>query len=295
MKKLIEENSQDITIKPSVKYPELSVIKYKHNVFYKDTWNDFLRECRGMIVDQDFNIISLPFTKIHNYKIESSAPKFDPDEMVNCSKKVNGFMIAVTCYNGDLLWSTTGSLDSNFVSMAKDEFYKFKKSSIDKFIELIKTYKNETFMFECVHPNDPHIVYEEPGLYFLGSREKKLYSELSFSHINEMIMVGSVFTPKRFTTTVSFLEQLNTKCKHEGYVFSSLDNKRVSKIKSPHYLTKKFLMRGNWLKFINSKIDVPEEFIDLCNWIREVEGDNFFNLDELARREFIEEFFLGIK
>jgi hypothetical protein len=46
------------------------VLKYKKRVFYDNLWNEFIAECRGSIVDKDFNLVTYPFTKIYNYGIE---------------------------------------------------------------------------------------------------------------------------------------------------------------------------------------------------------------------------------
>ena len=72
----IEANPQLVQVRQSVRYPKLSVIKYKKRVFYDNLWNDILEECRGLVVDADFNIVSRPFTKIYNYGVEKRAPKF---------------------------------------------------------------------------------------------------------------------------------------------------------------------------------------------------------------------------
>jgi len=42
------------------------VLKYKKKVFYDGLWNPFIAECRGSIVDADFNLVTYPFTKIYN-------------------------------------------------------------------------------------------------------------------------------------------------------------------------------------------------------------------------------------
>lgn len=36
------------------------VLKYKKKVFYDNLWNDYIAECRGTIVNADFNLVSYP-------------------------------------------------------------------------------------------------------------------------------------------------------------------------------------------------------------------------------------------
>ena len=288
----IEANKADLVLKEFGN--GLRVLKYRRHVFYDATWNEFLRECRGLVIDQDYNVVTLPFKKIHNYGIEADAPEFAYTEMVFASRKVNGFMIAVTWYNNDLLWSTTGSIDSAFVGYAK-EIYE-QQINDGEFRTRIKANPTETFLFECVHPIDPHIVPEEAGLYFLGSRAHDFSSkvELMMASAEEVYWksTGVKIVETQFIEHGKLMEQLKT-VQHEGFVFESMDGLRVSKCKSPHYLAKKFLMRGNWQKFCNAKnrFELAEEFYPVYSHIREVEGDRFFEMDEIARREWIEHFF----
>lgn len=278
-------------MKESKNYPGLFVLKYARKVFFKDTWNDFLRECRGMVVDKDWNVAVLPFQKIHNYGIEKDAPAFKAEEIVLATRKVNGFMIACTWYNGDLLWSTTGSLDSDFIGYAKDIFESFSEGEKAVFRRCISEREDHTHMFECVHPKDPHIVHEEPGLYFIGSRYKDLNASVIYDH--SMFYGTGVKKVEDYKLRFAELQKMAIEAKHEGFVFYSQDYSRASKIKSPHYLSKKFLMRGNWEKFLKPRqdFDLPEEFINLRKWILEVERERFFELDEIARREYIEKYF----
>jgi len=55
------------------------VLKYKKRVFYDNLWNDYIAECRGTIVDADFNLVAYPFTKIYNLGIEKAAPVLADD------------------------------------------------------------------------------------------------------------------------------------------------------------------------------------------------------------------------
>lgn len=295
IKEAYEANKDLVIRKESKNYPGLFVLKYKRNVFYNALWNSFLEEARGMVVDSEWNLVSLPFRKIYNFGIEKEAPHFDDNEMVFASRKVNGFMIACTWYNGDLLWSTTGSLDSNFIGYAKDIFNDWTTEQQATFKDRVRHNRSLTFMFECVHPMDPHIVEEKPGLYFIGGRKKNFSedAELFERVVENTFWTGTgVITVETCAVRLYELKKMAAECKHEGFVFQSLSGERRSaKIKSPHYLTKKFLMRGNWQKFLNSKRDAPEEFYPIIDYIKEVECERFFELDEIARREYIERWF----
>jgi hypothetical protein len=243
------------------------VVKYKKKVFYDNLWNDFLEQCRGTIVDSDFNIISYPFTKIYNYGIEAKAPVLPDDMLVTAHRKVNGFMVAVTWHNNKLLISTTGSIDSDYVDMSKELI------DIDQYSKICSDHSNMTFMFECIHKNDPHIIPETIGMYYLGHREKVW---------NSKIKVNNIFSKHfacHFTDTfqckLSELKDMVKICKHEGFVFyANVDGNLISsKMKSPYYLTSKWVARNpNTDKIMNMQNDIKknldEEYYGLIDDIR---------------------------
>lgn len=278
----IEKHNDLLTVRPSVRHPELSVVKYKREVFYKNLWTPFLEECRGLVIDKDFNIVQRPFQKIYNYGIEEFAPVIADDEIVTAVRKVNGFMVAVSEHKGQRIISTTGSLDSDFVKIAEKwvNTLHFPKGWLEDF----------TFLFECVDESDPHIIDEEPGMYFLGIREKatgKLFHGGAFPR-----GMRGHFTPALYTCELSDVKSAVKIAQHEGYVVYTSDG-RATKIKSPYYLTKKFLMRKNMDKILTLKREdvQDEEFWPLINYIQECDYHTFSVLDEIARREYIEKWF----
>ena len=95
MQQYVIDNPQLVTMKET-SYQGVYVLKYKKKVFYDGLWDDYLEECRGTLVDSNFNIVSRPFTKIYNYGIESNSPVLEPTTIVDAYRKVNAFMVAVT-------------------------------------------------------------------------------------------------------------------------------------------------------------------------------------------------------
>ena len=291
IKEELSKNSAYVTLKQQKN--GLFVVRYKREVFYKGLWNDFLEECRGLVVDKDFNIVVRPFLKIYNYGVEEQAPVFDLDERVQVFRKINGFMVAATAHEGKLIVSTTGSLDSDFVTLAKKHL-----DQSPNMVKDILSMPGFTFMFECCDSSDPHIVDEEPGLYLIGVRNIQSgvlhtgpvwfinhYPDPCRSHYN-INPVESFYCKMR-----ELLEMVKT-VKHEGFVFYN-EHGIGAKIKSPYYLTKKALMRKNIDKLMSmdAKEFLDEEFFPLIDWIREVDREHFAVLDEIARREYIENWF----
>lgn len=271
------------------------LLKYKRRVFYDNLWNEFLAECRGTIVDEDFNLVSYPFTKIYNYGIEDHAPVLDDNTKVTAHRKVNGFMVAVTVYRGELLVSTTGTTDSEFVGYAREMMETHSPLADWSMVLGTRDCEGTTFMFECVHPSDPHIVPEKAGMYILGYRQNVLGSTVGHDPFVLQDLAHSLgcFHPESLTTNMARLKQLAKECRHEGYVFYT-DEGVSAKIKSPYYLTSKWVARNprtDKLVDLNRDIkhNLDEEYYPLVDAIR-ANIVEYTNMDEQARLSWVRNF-----
>jgi hypothetical protein len=273
LKEFVLANPKLVSMKPAG--DGIFVLKYSKRVFYDNLWNDFLEECRGTIVDSDFNVVSRPFTKIYNYGIEDKSPVLSEDTVVECFRKVNGFMVAVTWHDGKLLVSTTGSTANDYVDMANS----FIDKKRERFERYVSRFPDLTFMFECIHENDPHIIVEKPGLYLLGYREKTWESHsqnggLSLYH--QYALADHQVEWKRCTLG-EVLKEVKT-VRHEGFVFYTENFKVSAKIKSPYYLTSKWVAR-------NPRTD---KLIDLTNDIKKNLDEEYYPLVDAIRANIVE-------
>lgn len=300
LKNYVLSNSNLISIKQSVRYPELSVLKYKNKCFYKNIWNPYITHCRGLVIDSDWNIVVNPFTKIFNYGIEAKAPRISGDEIVLAQRKINGFMAAASLYKGEVIVSTTGSLDSDFVDMAREmlgnifPYFQFKE--------------NITYLFEIVHPNDPHIINEKVGVYYLSCRENTLGSKISMQTIidessavresltlgvgDDIIKLKEWYEPMPHIVKFSNVKEFAKVATHEGYVIYTKSGS-VTKIKSPYYLFAKFLARCNSSEKIlssDARKKVDEEFYPVLDKVRE-DIATFVRLTEQERLTYIRNIF----
>lgn len=289
LKKFVQDNPKLVKLSPSEKYPNLFVLKYSKAVFYDDLWNEFLEECRGLVVDKDFNPVSIPFTKIYNYGIENCAPVLDDSVMVDAYNKINGFMVAVTWVDAldDILISTTGSLDSPYVKMAE--------SLIDKmrYREVCQKWHGSTLLFECVHRDDPHIITEHEGMHLIGYREKSLNSrvhpdEALLRHLSHALNAHRV---GHFRVSVGELKRMAKETGREGFV-AYTDDGQSFKIKSPYYLTLKWLARNPRTDKIMTKQfreQIDEEYYPLLGYIRE-NIEHYTSLNEQQRLQYVRDF-----
>lgn len=275
LKEFVTANPKLVSTKPAG--DGIVVLKYSKKVFYDNLWNDFLEECRGTIVDADFNVVSRPFTKIYNFRVEAKAPVLSDNTLVTAYRKVNGFMVAMTWYNGDILVSTTGSTTNDYVDYAKEMMLKHQCWA-DWQMEICAA-KGMTLMFECCHPSDPHIVPEDAGMYFLGYRENSWDSKIKMYGVKVSNWAKDYALSQlkcnyaeSYVLPLGELVAKSKQVKHEGFVFYTVDGVSA-KIKSPYYLTSKWVARNPRTdKLVNMEADIKknldEEYYPLVDAIR---------------------------
>lgn len=293
LKEFIDANPKLVQCKESTRYPGLFVVKYKRDVFYDNLWNDILIECRGLVVDKDFNIVIQPFTKIFNHYENNT--NIERDVEVTAIHKVNGFMACATYVEGyGVVVSTTGSLDSDFVTLAEKHITPENKGVIERYAP------GMTFMFEICDATDPHIIPEKEGAYLLGARTVGSEVDYRSDAKHEQWLdeaASSMFNVKRPKWKVCRFSDIVSEanaCNHEGFVVYSTDT--ALKIKSPYYKIKKFMARKNpdkLLKLLDKphviKQTVEEEFYPLIDFLS-ANKDTYSALTEQERLRYIEEF-----
>lgn len=277
----------------------LSVFKYSREVFYKALWNTnpLLLEARGMVLADDGTKVIWPFTKVFNH--HENGTELDLDTQVIAPRKVNGFMAACRFWNGELIVSTTGTLDSDFAKIARKHIEALLSVKVLK--ALAKSY---TMLFEICDESDPHIVEEEAGAYLIGARFMATGQMVPEIMLDAMAIQTGARRPEVFRGTFRQVLALLDDCKHEGYMVRLADTEEtVMKLKSPHYLTKKFLMRMGQKKvdaMFEDKEEflktIDEEFYRVVHYItRWIDVDQWKAMTDVQRRERIEHYFTQIE
>lgn len=283
------------TCRESTRFPGLFVQKYTRKVFYDNLWTPELIESRGAVIDAQGNTVIRPFTKIFN-RYENGTD-INLNTVVLAIQKINGFMAAVTYVPsvGKTIVSTTGSLDSEYVDMAEEILP-------ESAIVLAEYFKENpiTFLYEIVHPNDPHIIKEQLGAYLIGSRVVSNSAPYSTSLAKEKLLdilahrsLG-IIRPTWFYSPFREIVEKNRCATHEGFVVYSKD--QALKIKSPFYLVSKFFGRQSKNKIhrlikdpMSFKRDIDEEFYPLVDAIAAIK-DEFVEFTEQERIDYIQKF-----
>ena len=190
--------------------------------------------------------------------------------------------------------STTGSTDSPYVGMAKEMMLTHAPWADWQMAFANDDMQGLTVMFECVHPDDPHIIPEKAGMYVLGYRENEWRSEVKHDPfaLQEIARMLNCFHAESVTTNMARLKELAKECKHEGYVFYTEDGVSA-KIKSPYYLTSKWVARNPRTdKLVDLKNDIKrqidEEYYPLIDAIR-ANIVAYTAMDEQARLAWVRE------
>jgi hypothetical protein len=187
----------------------------------------------------------------------------DPDHLVLAFEKINGFMACCSLWHGEVLVSTTGSLVSPFVDMAKEIL------PMDKLKEHILP--GYSYCFEICHPDDKHIIEEKVGAYLIGIRKNEIGSKQEFEMFEQFYSIKGISIPRIVMCKFKELLGLVKHIRREGYVVYDQESDTVLKLKSPYYLVTKFLARTKKTNIIFSddyKKYIDEEFYALCGWIQ---------------------------
>lgn len=262
------------------------LFKYHNKVFYNNLWgnNSALLEARGIVFNKlTGEVVQRPIEKCFNVG-ENNTPA--PTDDLLAYRKVNGFMASASLYNGRLFVTTTGSLDSEYQQLAEK---RIRDSNAMRILQECMTHT-----FEIVDESDPHIVPEDSGVYLLTGRAIATGSYMRQPLLDGYAEEYDILRPELETP-------YNPNAEHEGYMFYTHWGNPVSKLKTPHYLSKKALMRmgrkQTGIMFNDPeqfKKRLDEEFFDVFDYLlSEFTQEEYYNMSEQGRRDVIEEYFYG--
>lgn len=277
----------------------MQTFKYHNKVFYNNLWDQYplyLREARGIVFDRDNNIVQRPFQKLFNYGENGTGAEYHESMLVRASRKVNGFMAAGTYHKGRYVVSTTGTTNSDYARLAYDRVL-----ADDGLVDLMRQMGPFTFIMEICDDSDPHIVHEAPGVYLLGIRHKESGVLMTLEMVESLAREKGIKYPESFVVSHGrVIHSLMDDVEHEGFViYDKFGQRPLYKTKSPHYLSKKALMRMG-KKAAGQMFDNPDEFRKRLDeefyglhdhLLRTSTKEAWLDVNEQDRRWYIEDFF----
>mgnify|MGYP000087113176 FL=1 len=142
----------------------LTAFNYTPKTQFEKAFGDYpiLRQCRGIVYDDNGVIVARPFNKFFNWEEHTASELPCMNDTVEITEKMDGSLIIVYKYNGQLMFNTRGSFNSN-QALAAEQLFPQMGYSAD-WIESGKTY-----LFEYIGPENRIVVqYSEPKLIHLG-------------------------------------------------------------------------------------------------------------------------------
>lgn len=251
-----------------------NLVMLKYSQIDSDFKNEIVRECRGLILDEDtFEPVCVPFFKFGNYG-ESYCPEID---WKSCwvGEKLDGSLIKIVRIGNDLLWSTNGTIDAFKAPLAEQIGCLAKSFGELAWWAVVDNWRaanghdrnvcvdpdavngwlrnlleeGHTYMFELTSPYNKVVVsWHETKLNFLGVRDNSTLQETYFSDhmLNKIFNVPKVFPLKSIDDCVKAAEKLD--CNNEGFVVCDKNFNRV-KVKSPTYVALHHMKNNNVLSY----------------------------------------------
>jgi RNA ligase len=136
----------------------LTIYNYSQSTQYAEKWDEITLMCRGLVIDDDGNIVARPFKKFFNY--EELKPEEIPNEEFDVFEKIDGSLGILFNYNGEWILASRGSFTSDQAIRGTEILKKYR------YDRLLKGY---TYLFEIIYPENRIVCqYDYEELILLG-------------------------------------------------------------------------------------------------------------------------------
>ena len=259
----------------------LTIWNYTEKVQYENLWDEVTLMCRGLVTDNNGDIVATPFQKFFN--IEEG--KFEPTENFEVYEKMDGSLGIVFWYQGQWVVATRGSFTSDQSIKARELLQKYNTDIM---------FRHLTFCFEIIYPENRIVLDygDDEKLVLLGTFNKD-GKELDV----EMWGQWGFDVVKKYDG-INDYKQLKEMVKNdqEGFVVKFSNGDRI-KVKGVEYLRLHKIMTnvtttGIWEYLKNGEDvmellkDVPDEFYKkIQNYVKELRY-GYFQISEDAGKKF---------
>lgn len=285
------------------KHPDLDIYIYNYTrkCTFEKMWNEVTMRCRGLILDSNGNIVSLPLPKFFNWE-ELSPEKQESLLKLDYSlySKADGSCGILWEYQGNYGIATRGSF-------ASDQSVWATKLLHEKYLNAVKKIdlNKYTLVFEIIADFNRIVCsYAEEDIILLATINKETGCDELWNDKNDII--SNIDKNKYFRTIDNYdhlkhlslneLKALDWE-NHEGFVLHFSNNERV-KLKFPNYcrlhsIITNITSRDIWEALKENKDisdileNVPDEFDAwVNNKIQQLQSDfNIFYLKCVSARE----------
>lgn len=277
------------------KHPDYDiwVLNYTPKTQAKKYWDLYTLSCRGLIVDDNGNILARPFQKFKNLE-EHDSSEINMNQKFEIFEKMDGSFIILFYYYTTMEWivASRGSFISEQAMMAK------KMISRDS-LDILN--KDNTYLFEILYMVNRIVVDygDREELILLGVINTKTGRELCYNGMYKKYSNYFKIVDKINITDIDDLRDLRKleSTNREGFVIRFQDGFRV-KVKFEEYVRLHRILtnvsnKTVW-EHLKNKHDfdelldkVPDEFYD---WLMATVKDfkyKYFEIEKSALKEFI--------
>ena len=136
----------------------LTIYNYSQSTQYAEKWDEITLMCRGLVIDDEGNIIARPFKKFFNY--EELKPEEIPNEDFDVFEKMDGSLGILFNYKGEWVLASRGSFTSDQSIRGTQILKKYR------YDRLLVGY---TYLFEIIYPENRIVCqYDYEELILLG-------------------------------------------------------------------------------------------------------------------------------
>jgi len=255
----------------------LAIWNYSAKTQYESYWNDLTLKCRGLVTDDEGNIVNYPLNKFFNWQEDKGKYSCNFKKSFKVYDKLDGSYIQVFLYDGQLIVSSRGSFHSD-QAIAANKLVKQMNYDWQEGL---------TYIFELVGPSNQIVLqYPEDELILLAVRD-----------CNGDLDIADFPFKKTETIELNLSKYKDfKKLKHlsdkEGYVILFEDGNRA-KFKFSEYVG--ITSYVIWESLRDGKFDelleaIPDEVYD---WVKEVAKELKYQYFKVTRTVVSDSFQIG--
>lgn len=267
-------------------HADLYIYNYTAAAQYEKKWNEITLQCRGLIMDKNYQIVARPFCKFFN--LEEHAGKCLPDTAFDVYEKMDGSLGILYWLNDDAYIATRGSF-------ASEQALKGTAILNKKYTDILHTLdKSLTYLFEIIYPEN-RIVLDYGGmedLVLLAVIDTQSGSEMNYDMA--YFPIAKKYDGVRDIYTLSKNEEQNK----EGFVIRFANGMRV-KVKFAEYLrihkivtmvssTTVWEYLKDELPFDELLDKVPDEFYTWVKATKEILTGSYEVIEAICKSEYKE-------
>ena len=282
MKEVLEKYHEEGLVYKQV-HPTLplTIWNYSEKVQYEGLWDEITLQTRGLVTDDEGNVVARPFKKFFNLE----EGKHTPTEEFEVYEKMDGSLGILFFYEGQWVVATRGSFTSD-QAMKAQEMIKSKY-----IVESIP--KGYTTLFEIIYPENRIVVDygDEESLVVLGMNSRMSGKEMDYESLLNVHNESGMTVVKKYDkiTDYTFLKKMIADT-HEGFVVRFSNGERI-KIKGEEYLRLHKIMTNlsttavwevlsNGGNIENLLKNVPDEFFQKIKEYERTLKYGFFQVSE---------------